>query len=452
MWELIVLRRYDEYYWQRLDNVARLYAAITTYYNPNLYRIAVKLKEKIVKSDLIEALNSTLITIPSFNVKLRHGFFWYFFEKNMAYPIVEEEENFPYVKINIPKNNDFLFKVTYFKKRISIDISHSLTDGMGASRFVQTLIFNYLKRRHPRKVDQSITVAPELFSKKGMIADSFAKYIEEHPKKMKTKSTHQRKSYTIKGIKLNIDESSVIIGTVSVVKLKALTKAKNVTITAYLTAVLLQAIYEGSYKYSKSKLPITICIPVDLRNYFPTESMNNFFTMINISVNFNEKVYSFDELITIVSKSLTAGLNPESLANRFRYYVGLQQNIFLRFIPLIIKDALLKISSDIIGGRNFTATLTNLGIVDTSNQISEYIDKFDFIPYSDKFMPLKLGVCSFGDKLSMSFPSLLVDTEIQRSFFSFLSHEGLDVDISGSLVEYKTKEGIEKEGRSNEIL
>lgn len=53
-------------------------------------------------------------------------------------------------------------------------------------------------------------------------------------------------------------------------------KSQGVSITIYLAAALLWAIHE-EVPVSRQKKPIALMIPVNLRNYFPSQSMTNFF-------------------------------------------------------------------------------------------------------------------------------------------------------------------------------
>jgi len=168
-------KSYDSY-WKKLDNFATFYASTTTAYNPNVYRLSVKLKSKIDMEALSKALNETLIMVPSFNVKLRKGFFWYYLEHNKERPIIKEDEHFSFTIINTKENNYFLFKVTYFEKRINIDFCHILTDGTGALSFLEALVTNYLKIHYPKKIKKNIIIGPELISKNEMSIDSFLKY------------------------------------------------------------------------------------------------------------------------------------------------------------------------------------------------------------------------------------------------------------------------------------
>jgi NRPS condensation-like uncharacterized protein len=381
-----VKKDYD-FYWKKLDNAGTFYASTTSTYSPNIYRLSVKLKEKIRREVLVRALNETLLAIPSFRVKLRRGFFWYYLDRNNDDPIIMEDQYFPFTSINNLDNNYFLFKVTYFSKRINIDFSHILTDGTGALNFLETLVINYIKIRHPKKVKQDIMAKSELLSQNEMSIDSFLKYSNEKEENRKILKEHSYKSYFIKGSKISREGSNVIIGTISVEQLKTITKKYNVTITSYLTALLINSIYQENYKYNRSKNPIVICIPINLRNYFPSYSMNNFFASILISIDFSKKEYSFDEILNIVSTRLKEELDESVLIKKFKFYVRLQHNIILRVIPLIIKDVLLKEIGGLLSGHGATTTISNLGIVDVSNEVVEYIDKVDTLENHLRFSP-----------------------------------------------------------------
>jgi len=266
-----------------------------------------------------------------------------------------------------------------------------------------------------------------------MSVDSFLKYSKIKRNAQKILKERTGRSYALLGTNTNKESSNVIIGTVSIKQLKAITKEKNVTITAFLTAVLIYSIYNENYKYTRSKDPISICIPVNLRKYFPSYSMNNFFSTIMVNIRPAKKSYSFEEILDIVSNKMKSELNESVLLEKFKYFVSLQQNIILRFIPLVLKDLLLRGISDIISEHGSTTTLSNLGSISVNDDVREYIDKVDMITYTDAKLPMKIGLCSFGDKLSISFSKNIADTGIERGFFTYLVSEGIDVRITASV-------------------
>jgi NRPS condensation-like uncharacterized protein len=423
------LKKIYNYYWKILDNVATFYASTSTNQNPNIYRLSVKLKEKVKKETLSEALYNTLLIIPSFKVKLRRGFFWYYLEYNEGVPIVEEDKLFPTSIINNYINNYFLFKVTYFEKRINIDFSHILTDGVGALNFIEVLVTSYIKLRHPKKVRQSIVDDIELLSHNEMNDDSFLKYINLVNPDKKIIEEHKLESYRIRGYATR-NLTNVIIGTMSVMEIKKITKEKSVTITTYLVAILIYSIYHSYYKYREENHPISIAIPVNLRNYFPSYSMNNFFSTITVSINAYDNDYTFDDVLNSVSEQIKRELDKDLLLKNFKFFIHLQNNIILRFIPLFIKDILLRNIGKIISDKGSTTSFSNLGIVSVKNEIKEYIDKVDMISYTDSSLPLKVGMCSFNDTLSITFSSTINDTEVEKIFFTTLVERGIKVKIS----------------------
>lgn len=56
---------------------------------------------------------------------------------------------FPCRFIRQNKNRNYLFRVTYYKSRINLEVFHVLTDGMGGINFLRELTYQYLRLVHP---------------------------------------------------------------------------------------------------------------------------------------------------------------------------------------------------------------------------------------------------------------------------------------------------------------
>lgn len=118
--------------WEKLDNTANLFPVIANETMTNVYRIAVILSENIEPECLQEALEQVLPWFNTMNVRMRTGMFWYYFETNVkGKPVVREEEDFPCRYIEQHRNKSYLFRVTYYKNRINLEVFHALADGMG---------------------------------------------------------------------------------------------------------------------------------------------------------------------------------------------------------------------------------------------------------------------------------------------------------------------------------
>ena len=143
-------KAYREIRWDRLDNTAHLFPVIAGENMSNVYRISVTLTELVQPDILQQALNIVLPKMDGFNLRLRMGVFWYYFEENgKSAPKVREESNFPCRYIQQNQNHSYMFRVTYYKYRINLEVFHVLTDGMGGINFLKELTYQYLRLAHP---------------------------------------------------------------------------------------------------------------------------------------------------------------------------------------------------------------------------------------------------------------------------------------------------------------
>ena len=127
--------------WERLDNTANLFPAIAGEEMTNTYRWCVVFNDPIDPKALQEAVDILTPKIPGFNLRLRNGAFWFYLEEIHApAPRVKEEAEYPCRLIHGNRNDQYMFRVTYFKNRINLEVFHALTDGMGGISFLKELV------------------------------------------------------------------------------------------------------------------------------------------------------------------------------------------------------------------------------------------------------------------------------------------------------------------------
>lgn len=156
------LKRKEGLEWRKLDNYAKLFPLASTKKYKTVFRISVVLKDKIDKEILEKAVNTSLNKFRFFKVRMRKGIFWYYFENNFKNPIIEEENDYPCRFIDLPLNNDYLFKVTYFDCKINLDIFHCLTDGNSATHFLKEITYNYIEMKYLNNVSTTLTKEREV--------------------------------------------------------------------------------------------------------------------------------------------------------------------------------------------------------------------------------------------------------------------------------------------------
>ena len=104
--------------WYKLDNAAQIFPMISNQNDTNSFRLACILKESVEPSILKEALSITLKRFPTFCVKLKKGYFWYYLEKNNATPIIREESPYFCESNNYDLQNEYPFNLSYNNKRL----------------------------------------------------------------------------------------------------------------------------------------------------------------------------------------------------------------------------------------------------------------------------------------------------------------------------------------------
>ena len=414
-------------YWRRLDNSAKIFPISAGRKYSTVFRLSVVLKEKINPNVLEKAVNMALEQYKSFKVRMKTGFFWYYLEENQKNPIIEEEKDYPCQYINPRTNNNYLFKVTYFENKINIDIFHALTDGNNGTTFFKEIVYNYLELMYP-EVFQEERRARNLEIVEYDTEDS---YIKNYDKKAKSNAS-SKKAYVLKGNFLKLGAVSAIHEMIDLNALKEESKKHEATITQYLTAVLIYSIYEENYKKSKSNKPIKVCIPVNLKKYFASKTMSNFFSYITLEADMEEKnMDTFEKILEFVKADFKNRLVEEEIIKTMSANVKLGNNPIVRIVPLELKKFLVRLSY--IEIRKYTTiTFSNIGRIGIIGKYQAFIDYFLFLIAPESVEKIKCSSCSFGNKMVFTFTSILDNNKIQKRFYEFLRDKNIKVEIESN--------------------
>ena len=423
----------EELSWRRLDNSAKIFPISAGKKYSTVFRFSVVLNEKINKEILQKAVNLALEIYKPFKVRIKTGFFWYYFESNTKDPIIEEEKEYPCQYIDPKENNNYLFKVTYFENKINIDIFHSLTDGGNGIIFFREIVYSYLELSHKEELKCERTSRKIDFNTE----DS---YIKNYNKKAKSNAS-SKKAYNLRGRKIPLSAVSAIHEIIDLEELKAESKKYEATITQYLTAVLIYSIYEENYKKYNGKKPIKVCIPVNLKKYFQSKTLSNFFSYITVEANMKDgKLDTFEKILEFVKEDFKAKLAEEEIIKTMSANVKLGNNPFIRAVPIHLKKLLVRISYVEI--RKYTSiTFSNIGRVGIIGKYQDYIKYFLMLIAPESIEKIKCSSCSFENKMVFTFTSILDDNKIQRRFHNFLIEKGINVEIesNGVLDDISTK-------------
>jgi NRPS condensation-like uncharacterized protein len=372
--------------------------------------------------------------LPYFDVfkcRLRKGFFWYYFEQNKRpSPRVTKEDTYPCAYINPYLNNEYLFRVTYYENRINLEVFHVLTDGSGALTFLKELTYQYLRYRHPELKQGGVNSLHEDTSLNK--EDSYVKnYRKSAKKEYKTE-----KAFILKGEKLPFTHFGIMHGYINVSDIKRVAKGYGVTINQYLVGTFIWSVYKAYLMGAPSDRPVSACVPVNLRPYFNSDTMKNFFVIVSAYFKPEKDDYTFEEVLDIVAGGLREQINKENLEKLFSYNVSNEKNFIIRAVPLFIKNIAIK-SVYKKSARANTTTITNLGMIKVVDEYRDYIDKFHVVLSMSKGQNIKGGVCSYGDTLVFTFSASIRDTEVQKEFFRHMTGEGISVAVETNGVYYE---------------
>ncbi len=410
--------------WGKLDNTALLFPVIANTSMTNVYRISVVLTEDVDRIVLQDALNRLLPRFPLFRMRLKAGFFWYYFEESKKNaPIVREEYSFPGAYINRSKNNQFMFRVTYYGRRINLEVFHALTDGFGGVVFLKELTYQYLRIKHHDELwNEKDDLSNDVYLDQ---EDSYIKNYKEP--EGERKKYPKEKALVIKGEMFPKGEIAVIHMNMSVKQLKEVSKSYGVTINSFLVGVYVYSIYKNYLNGNANSEPIICSVPINLRPFYDSHTLKNFFIMINSTFRPERNDHSLEEVIKICDKCIKEAAVKENIDNIISYNVSNETNIMLRAVPLFIKNFAIKQVYDSVSHN--TTTLTNIGNISFREPYKEFVESCSCLLSMSDDQNIKCGVCSCGDTFTATFSSCLTDTGIQKCFAQTLAGEGLELTI-----------------------
>lgn len=412
--------------WRRLDNTAKLFPVVSNENLTNVFRISATLSEPVDRDILQHALAEVLPWFEGINVRLRKGIFWYYFENKKKVPMVEREATYPCKYLDPKAPGHFLFRVSYYENRINLEVFHAITDGMGAVNFLKELTFMYLRMK---RGETDLRPSSECILG---VEDSYVKNYKVRPKSMYP----VKKAYHLKGDMLDLDKISVIHGYVDLPALKKKCKESSVSLTKYIVALILFSIYEEYMNCQGDKHPVVVNLPVNLRAFFDSTTTSNFFAVTGVKFLFNGENHTFEEVLSFVDRQMDETITKEKMEEIISYNVSSERKWWVRMAPLPVKWLILQFVFR-RSSRSCTTTLSNLGKISVPDEFKADIQNFHFVIGVSKRQTIKCGICSYNDKLVVTFTSVFRDAYLQKAFFRALTRNGIPVTIESNGVNHE---------------
>lgn len=420
----------DRKQWFKLDLSGNVYPTLQRRSFSSTFRVSISLNEKIKPDILQKAFEKTLPCFPTFKAAIRKGFFWRYLEPNPnPAPMVERDVKNPCMPMNLRSKHRYLIRMYYYENQISFEVFHSLSDGLGALTFLKTVTAVYLRMQGVAVPNEEGVLDIDEEPKMSEMEDSYMKYADSKV----TPKRSQGSAYRVRGTKEPFYTLNIICGSMEARQLKAAAKKHGVTITEYMNAVLIYALVENQ-KNAKTwkERPVRIAMPVNLRQFFPSNTLRNFITMVYPGVDPRMGDYSFEEILRQVHYYMRYYINDKFLRADITTNAQTFRSPFIRIVPLWFKDITVKQFYKRVQDCQSSAGLTNLGVIKVPKEMEPYVERFDILmgqPFSPR---TNCAIVTYKDIATIGFASSIIENDIERIFFRKLVQEGIEVTIQSN--------------------
>lgn len=420
--------------WYKLDNAATIYPSVRTRRWMAMFRLCAELNEKVDPAVLETALGHTLRRLPTFGVCVKKGLFWFYLEEVHGIPPIEQDVANPCLPIDSKKSNGFLFRVRYYDRRIALEFFHVLADGTGGLVFLKTLLGEYLSLKHGIIINygDGVLDCGQKMSE-GEAEDSFLR----HAGKV-CMARGEEDAYCIPGEDELGGFMNIITGTADTADLLDAAHKYGVSLTHYITACMISSIADiqkSERSDAKRRRPVKICVPVNLRSMFDSDTVRNFASYVNPGIESKYGEYSFKEICTAVKCYMGLEATPQKMRAKFSGNVDAVRNPFLKWTPLFIKIPVLRGVYRATGDVQTSALMSNLGVVKLPDEMQSHISRFDFQVgplFQNRVM---CAVISYNGKTNINFTRTLRSAETERGVFTRMVADGVPVTIESNLRE-----------------
>lgn len=414
--------------WFKLDNAAKLYPAVATARWSSVYRVSALLNAEVDKETLQKAVNNVMPRFPAFKVRLKRGFFWFYFEENTAPLYVLHDEGHPCMPLRFSGNNGYMLRVLYGRHRISAEFFHALADGTGGMCFLKTLVTEYLRLTGLHVQFDNGALNPAETPDPGEYEDAF----QHMPLPKLRASRKETAAYHLPATREMPHTLNLIMASMPCDKVNALAKALGVTITEYLAGVMLYALYQEAKESKRRMRPIRISIPINMRQYFPTRTLRNCSSFINPWIDPRLGEYTFEEIVKTVHTFLACNNNPKLLYATISANVQDERNLLIRLCPLPLKNFVINRVFKSAGDRLVSTTLTNLGRTALPTGTEDAIKRFELNLGAPAIPVCGAALVSTRNELLLAFSDNMVEKTLPRGTLRFLVEAGVPVTVESN--------------------
>ncbi len=409
--------------WSRLDNAGKLFPSITSARTTTFFRVAVLFKEPLDEDRLRNAVALTMPRFPAFRVRLVRGAFWYSLVPYEVLPPLVPETEYPCMPLKKLWKTPHLFRIRWWNRRLAVEFSHTLTDGTGALTFLTALLREY------------VGVAPDpAFADEGQNEDAFQQLQTPGYPRSEAWSRAAHLPFDL----FPVGQYIVVTGQSPLDPCKEVARQYGLTITEFMTALLLAALQEVFQKLVQQKLcevrPLRLVIPINLRKVFPSHTLRNFFAVFPVEIDPRLGTYSFEEICRKVQATFQIETDSRLIKKQIARNLRGEWHPLARVAPLPLKNLYLN-RAFVAYEKQYTMSLSNLGSVVLPQEVLDQLEAAEFVPPPNPHTKEHCGIVSCGKALTITFARQIASPLVEREFFQHLRALGIPVRVWSNLPE-----------------
>lgn len=411
-------------YWKKTDNSGMLYPLILTLSAQSNYEICVFLASPAEPDKLRLAVEKAYDRYKCNKVELQNNLFRTCFVENNR-PVVIHENNGKLVgRIKFGQNNDYLIEVSYRGNEVHFKFFHSLSDGKGATVFINCVLTEYVKLLGAEITEVYFPV------KEDENENAYQRYLDKSLSKKGLISGMSSPALQVKGRYFKRDGLGLISGEAPVSDLLTVSRKYGCSITVLLGAVAMLVVNE---MYGDGKKAPALFVPVNLRKYFPSNTLSNFVSSAKCVL--PPDIKELESTIKLLSEALNNELKPENLKKAILLASTVDTNPFVKYCPLFIKRAFIKLGREIVTTGTQTMILSNLGNITLPEEVMPYVKNFHFYLNCNRRTPVNFTISSYNGTATVCFTRHIVEKKIERAFFEKMRELGVDFEINSNFKE-----------------
>ena len=424
------MSKMKDFAWLKLDTAAIMFAAIQDKNVSRVFRGSFVLKDENVDGEILkQAVYDVIERFPYFRVRYKSGFFWSHLQRTDIMPVVMEETEYPAYVQWYGKNGGPELRVLYYKRRISVEFAHMLTDGDGSSEFMKSLITRYYILKGDITKDDSDALMPGDEISEEEWENCYKKfYTGEKVAETKTEGvTHKLPMNPIDNY------LKVVFGIMPVEDIIDIAHKYGASVTETLAAAEMLAMIKRSPEPINDV--IRISIPINLRQFFPSDTLRNFAgdTILEFRPEGRTDI-TFEEIIKELAGVLKKRITKEYVQDFINKTYGKNINPVTRWVPYYVKHKVVNSSQKKDHRNSMSVILTNVGETELPPSLIDKIERCDSIPGNVTLygLPITTSPVTHNGYMNLSFSINNKDTSFPKEFFRILSSLGVRVRIEST--------------------